>query len=443
MQRAWNAPYLNDMNYEEMLNAREGVATHRETLPWGTFYKKQIDGKYRHVVGLRPELADDLHFCDGLRRDQQTSRKLGGSYQLAFEMHEDSSGVYEIELPRGNYQLLSDVLENDPAIVAKKGFVDNVTEALLLAAEEMNDQGIHHLCFAPQTIFLRRNDSHPMLLCHGSSFYDYQDSKGLYRGFEDTVAPEVLNGEAADERSDVYALAVFMEKLYEKGSMPIEYKKVVAKAKSEDPDKRYATVSEMHSALNSRRSTKKSIIMMLAACAIVGLVVLVYLDIVPETNNIEFIDTNGTKPKADPFSEEYDTEYTDDQDPYLDPDIAVYIDSIEPMTDEEVKMYADSLNAMKKVEGIFNKRFTTVARNKLTPLYSSDQMGSSESDYYAKSSRVIEELYDYADKLSNEAGMPTDYGKNLASQIISNLQAELSQNRTNYGAMMPKEDNQN
>ena len=124
------------MNYEEMLNAQDGVAVHREQMPLGAFYRKQIDRKYRYVVDFRPELADSLLFCEGLRHDQQTAKDISDSHQLRYELHEDSGGVYEIELQPGSYQTMAQLLEAQPSVLAQKGFVSNTIDALMALTEQ-------------------------------------------------------------------------------------------------------------------------------------------------------------------------------------------------------------------------------------------------------------------------------------------------------------------
>ena len=54
------------MNYEELVNSQESMAARREPMPFGFFYRKQIDRKYRYVVELRPDLTDSLFFGEVL-----------------------------------------------------------------------------------------------------------------------------------------------------------------------------------------------------------------------------------------------------------------------------------------------------------------------------------------------------------------------------------------
>ena len=133
------------MNYEEMLRAQENSGGIREAMPLGDFCRKQIDRKYKNVVELKPELTDSLVFAESLRRDQQTCLQLKDAHQLCYEMHEDSGGIYELELQSGNYQPLSQLLNENPAVVAERGFMDRFVESLMALTEKLHEMGVYHL----------------------------------------------------------------------------------------------------------------------------------------------------------------------------------------------------------------------------------------------------------------------------------------------------------
>lgn len=423
------------MNFEEMLNAQDGVALRREPMPFGAFYRKQIDRKYRYVVDLRADLTDSIVFTEGLKRDQQSVSTIDNKQQLRYELHEDSGGIYEMELQPGNYQTLAQLLDSQPAIVAERNFVSNMLNDVMDFTEQLHEKGIFHLCYAPQTVFVRKGENVPLLLCHGSSFLGLKNQQQLYKGYEHDVAPEVLESAKCDERSDVYALGRFIEHLLASSEIGYEYKAVIKKATSDDPDQRYATVQEMRNAINSKRSIRRSFWLAMAACALVAVIIAVFFSIIKEPATVEFIDDNGIKAKADPFAEVYQDEYVDDQEPYMDPEIAVYLDSIDPMSDEEVKMLSDSITVNEQLNAIFRRRFEQKAKAQLTPLYGTEENGSSENDYLAKSEKVMKELYDYARQLSRETGIGIDNANSMATQIISHLQAQLQENISRNGTM--------
>lgn len=427
------------MNYEEMLNAQR-----REQLPLGTFYRKTEDRKYHYVIELKPELSGSAAFCEALQRDQKTASLVNNSHQLGYEVTEQDGAARELVFQSGIYLTLAQLLNNNPAVVAGRGFIDKSIESMMELTEKLHAQGIYHLCYALQTIFVRKSDNWLFLLCHGSSFRGHVDPKTFYAGFEDSVAPEVLEGEPVDERSDVYALGRFIEQLYASGEMPFEYKAVVKKATDANPDSRYATIADMRKAFESRRSVKRSTLTMLGAVAIVGLLIFLYFDLTPEASNVEFVDDTGLVQKEDPFALEYEgTALPEDMEVYTDPEYEAFADSVklEDMTDEEFRQLSDSVSQYIKLEEIFKRRFKEKADKSLSDLYSSDNLGSSESKFISHSQSIMGELMEYADQLSEETGLPKEMAKSIATQVISSIQAEVQQNVTRYGTMtQPKSD---
>jgi len=425
------------MNYEEMLRAQENAGGVREAMPLGQFCRKQVERKYKNVVELKPELTDSLVFAECLRRDQQACLAVKEAHQLCYELHEDSGGIYELELQSGNYQPLSMMLNENPAVVAERGFMDKLVEGLMDVLEKLHEAGVYHLCFAPQTVLMRKSDNSPMLLCHGSSFLSMKDQEKLYAGFEETLAPEVLEGGTVDGRSDIYGLGRLLELLNVSGKLSYEYKGVVKKATAEEPDKRYSSIAEMRQALNKRRGMRRTLLLTVAASLVVALGVFLFFDLMPEASSVEFVDDNGLVQKADPFSEEFDEPFVDDQEEYMDPEIEMYMDSIgmEEMTDEEFHALADSVQQYARVEEIFRRRFEQQASSKLNKLYSGGNLGSSESDFIAHSQTVMQELMDYASQLSQQTGLPADQANSLASQIISRMQAQMQSGVQRYGSM--------
>ena len=296
------------MNFEEMLNAQEGLTPKREKLSIGDFYRKQIDGKYRFVVELKTTLTDSIAFGEALKKDAQWSLRQRSKHQLRFEAHEDNGSLTELELESGNWQTLSQVLFADPAVVAQRGFVDQLVADLMDYAAKLHAEHVFHLCFAPQSIFFRKGDTAPYLLTHGSFFQSLGDQRDLYEGSERFVAPEVLSQGTIDERSDVYSLGQLIAYLFEQSSLPFEYKPVVKKATAKDPAQRFKSIEDMKSALVQRRSTIRGSIAVVSAIVIALLCFWLYVEMMPQAETIEFVQPAQKAAEGDPFDAVYDPE---------------------------------------------------------------------------------------------------------------------------------------
>lgn len=389
------------MNFEELLNVQEGQNPHRVSTPLGSYYRRQVDGKFRYVIELRSELTDSLEFCAALKQEQQWSVRQRGRLQLHYELHQADNGVLaEVELEQGQFLTLSLLLEQNPAAVAGKDFVDNIVMPLIDFVSKLNDEGVYHLCFAPNNIFVRKSDNHPYLLTHGSFYKDVTKQKALFSGVEDYVAPEVLAGQKASERSDVYSLGKLICYLYEQGSMPYEYKQAVKKATAEDPKKRFKSLDEMGKAIRQNRSMRRSAVLIAASVIVSLMAVYIYVDMLPEvTNDIEFVE---------PAKQETTDLFSSDE---LNEDTAFLGDTVD-LSDEAL---------MQKAEMIYRKRYQKAADEILSRVYNSKHMGSSEKTFMANSQSMAEELLKVQKELAGEAGLPDGLAGRIGHEITEQL----------------------
>lgn len=406
------------MNYEEMLENREGVATHREELPLGTFYKKLIDKKYRNVLSLRPELTDSIAFCEGLRVDAEFCQQLNHPNQLCFEMIEDSGGVYELELEQGSYQSYHQLLTQNPAVVTGKDYIDKVVELMASMLKQLHQYRVFQCCLAPEFLFVRKSDNMPLLLCHGSVFKAVSNQSMIYKGVEEYVAPEVLNGGVPDECADVYALGMFIKRLHADSSMSLEYKHVVATATSPNPADRYATIDQLLAAVAQKRSIRRSALALLTAVVIGLLCVAIYIDMVPQTVDVEFV-----KPVVEEKLDPYESGLTPAE-LGLDSNDSVYMS-------EEDKAEQAEIDA--EIERIFRRQFTREAEATLSKIYSQEHMNSSEQTFINNNNTLMEELFRKRDALAAQAGMDALKADGIASDIINRIRAQKQKKQKSLG----------
>ena len=247
------------MNFEEMLEARKAKKTIKARIPYGYFYKRLIDGKFSNFVEFHDEVADQLTFSRSVKADCEATNRIMHKAQLHFTPNEGDDGVYAIAVEVGNYLTLEQLVNDDPAIVAKNDFLNTILKELFDIVCCLNDQGIYHVCFAPSNILVRKNDNSVRLLCHGS-FYSKTDQDILYDGVEDFVAPEVFSDGEIDGRTDVFSLGKLIEWLYNSSGMPFELKKIVSKATDADREERFARVEDMRNIINKARTLRRTTI---------------------------------------------------------------------------------------------------------------------------------------------------------------------------------------
>ena len=396
------------MNYEELLESRNGAAMKKEPMPFGSFYKKMQDKKYVNVVDLRGELLNNIVFCESLQAECKALASIGPAHQIHFTVNADSAGIYGITLEQGSYHTLERLLDEAPATVAQKGFIDNTIDQLIEATAALNEQGIYHVCFAPNNIFIRKGDNKVQLLFHGSAYDKVRDRKLLYLGVEDYVAPEVMDGSIADNRSEVYAIGRFIEYLYRDSGMPFELKNVVKKATDANPDKRYQTVTELRGAMKQRTNARRSVLTFVGALAVTLILVGGYFSFMPEQEDIEYVaPVQETEPEDDLLDDGFD--------PTTELGMAPAPDTVGRVDDKKMKEYEA------KAEQIFRKQFTKEAERILSKVYNSDKMNGDENVFMSLSSSANEELMRKQGELSGQAGLSGSKGQRIAGEIIEQV----------------------
>jgi len=417
------------MNFEEILHTKEGSPSRQEAMSFGMLYKKQIDRKYCFVLAVKPQLLESLGFRKGLAEDADKNMHSRIKQQLHYEIHEESDGV-ELELESGSYQTFEQLLYTNPAIVAKSGFINNVVEQLMNGLEEMHAQSVYHLCLAPQNLLIRKGDEMPMMLLHASSF---PVSSLLQHAFADSqayIAPEVIEGQQASVYSDIYSLGCFIKKLFEQGSVPYEYKGVIAKATQTNPEKRYASIAEMRADLQKRRVMKHSFLSLVAALAIVLFGLALYIELMPQAEDVEFVEAPPKEVENPIFDESFS--------PGDSIDIEILTDSgeMDTVTMEQrqaVEMY------MKKSEEIFRKQFSREADRVLSKIYSNENMNASEKKFMSSNNLMRDELLKIQSDLAEKSGISDDVAGRITTEVIEMLTAQ-KQKQLNYNSSQPSKE---
>lgn len=394
------------MNFEEMLAAKNEGKLNKTSLPIGEYYRVQIDGKFRSVINIRPDLDSSIAFSGALKTECERNKTLANKHQLHYTPVVNEKGeIEQLEVEQGVFLSMEQLLNENPAVVAEKGFIDNTLQALVDITTYLHGQGIQHVCYSPKTVMVRKGDRAIMLATHGSFYLSMNDQRGFYGDDAVFVAPEVLEHGSVDERCDVYSIGKFMEAIFEHAGMSVEYRKALKKATSEKPEDRYASPQALLKAVQARRQFMRSVLMFLTA-AIAALVILeIYLELVPEPTQVEFV-----KPAP--------RQATDDllDDGFQPEDLGVVsADSLTEEDEEAHRVY------QAKAEEIFRKNYEKEADRILSKIYNKDYMNSTEKAFAAESQSTIEELMKVQQKMGQEASLTPERAQLIASEIIDRV----------------------
>lgn len=428
------------MNFEEMIETREARKTTKVRLPYGYFYKRQIEGKFSNFVEFHDELADNILFSQCVKSEYEALGKIDQRAQLHFAPNEGDDGIYAIAVEVGNYITVEQLLNDDPSIVARGEFVKQTLRELMEFTSYLNDQGIYHVCFAPSNVLLRKNDQAVRLLNHGS-FYQNVDQDVLYEGVEEYVAPEVFKGGPIDSRTDVYSLGKFIAYLYDSSGLPIELKKVVEKATAQDPDKRFDSVESMQKTINNLTNARRTGLMAVGAIAIAAAIVGLFFYLLPSPEAIEYV-----KPVEEPVPDEM---LDEDMDALLgigaDADSATIAHIVELQKHKRDSMGVSPAKMREynaKAEAIFRKQFSKAADAIISDVYNDNAMNSSEQNFNAKSKIMTEKLGKLQQDLLKTTTLSQDRASGIASQIIEQLteKKKASMEKDYYGVKKQKDE---
>ena len=364
------------MNYEELLETRDARQTNKVRLPYGYFYKRLIDGKYSNFVEFHDELSDNIAFNECIRRQCEALSQIKNKHQLRFTPNEGGDGIYAVAVEPGNYLTIEQLLNDSPAIIAKGDFMDSVITDLVNLTAELHQQGIQYLCFSPNNVLVRKNDDTVRLLLHGSFFLPLKSQEEMFDGIEDYVAPEVREEGKADDRSDVYSLAKFIDYLYASSGLPFELKPVIKKATAEDPEKRYASVQDLYEAMKNRRNLRRTGTIAAAALAIALIVVGMFFEMLPNTEPVEYV-----KPVEEPIEESLlDEGFNPLTELGPDADSATIARAIQDymMNDSDRVDEKKIREFQAKAEQIFRKQYTKAADLILSKIYNNERMNNTE-----------------------------------------------------------------
>ena len=406
------------MNFEELLETRDVRRTTKVRLPYGNFYKRLIDGKYSNFVEFHDEVADHVAFSNCVRTEAADMEKINNKHQLHFVPNEGDDGVYAIAVEVGNFVTFEQLVNDNPAVVARENFATEVLHDLAELTQMLNDKGICHVCFAPNNVLARKNDSSVRLLCHGS-FYAKLDQETLYDGVEDYVAPEVLAGGEITPRADVYSLAKFVVWLYQSAGLPLEWRHVIARATAEDPDRRYQSVHDFYHALVNYKNMRRTALVGFAAIAIALAIVGSYFYMLPQPEDVEYV-----KAVEEPIPDELFDENNELYGLGADADSATIANIVAKQARMKDSLSIDEKEMREyqaKAEQIFRKQFTKEADRILSKVYNKEKMNLNEKDFMARSRSMTEELAKTEQELAKQANLGNERSQRIASEIIDQL----------------------
>jgi beta-lactam-binding protein with PASTA domain/predicted Ser/Thr protein kinase len=163
---------------------------------------------------LHPQLAGDRGFVERFRREARAAALLN---------HPNVVGVYDWGNTEGTYFMIMEFVSgtNLRALLTEYGRLEpgqvlEVTLAVLAALDHAHGHGIVHRDVKPENILIARNGTVKVAdfgLARAYADSYISQAEGTVTGTVQYLAPEQIQGEPADPRTDLYALGVVMFEL--------------------------------------------------------------------------------------------------------------------------------------------------------------------------------------------------------------------------------------
>ncbi|MBP5422174.1 MAG: serine/threonine protein kinase [Paludibacteraceae bacterium] len=231
-------------------------------------FRVKLYGKLHFLKRLKPTYTGDIRYQEALRKEFETGYRLEHPNLVRY-VSLDESGIL-MEYVDG--EPLSHRLDNDPDYFRQRKNTEKFVRQLLDVLGYLHSHQVLHLDLKPDNILLTHINNDVKLIDLGFCYTDtFADTQGYTNAF---AAPEQLNGDKVDVRSDIYAFGKILEIL------PVHhiYNKVIDRCTAERPEDRYQSVDEILHTINHQRRyfLWVAIIVFIAALLSVGLSLLTH-----------------------------------------------------------------------------------------------------------------------------------------------------------------------
>ena len=230
-------------------------------------------GKKVIVKALKAECADDAACKASLRQEYETTSMLDNKYirkALDFVQIEGLGDCIIYEYVDGK-SLAEHVRVGTLSEKQVKSILTEVCDGLYY----LHRNGVVHCNLNPENIMVTANDCRVKLIDIGVPETKKDADRELLIKEMEFVAPEIIKGEDVDTRADIYSLGKIMEFIGER-NISKQFHSAATHCTQFSKEQRFDTIGDVRSAISSRHSLVKVIVLVVVAAIVAGLA-LVYV----------------------------------------------------------------------------------------------------------------------------------------------------------------------
>ena len=202
-------------------------------------YRVKLYGKLHFMKRLKPELRTDPRYVSALQKEFETGYRLDHPHLVRYVSKGDDYLLTEYV---DGITLGAFVAENPDYFKSVRNTNKFLTQ-LLDVVGYLHQHQVIHLDLKPSNILMTRIGHDVKLADLGYCYTDtYTDTMGRTDKY---AAPEQINGELVDARTDIYAIGKILDTL----PLPSIYNKVKARCTATSPSGRYQSIEELQNAL--------------------------------------------------------------------------------------------------------------------------------------------------------------------------------------------------
>lgn len=255
------------------------VSTHGNS----RLFTANYNGRKVIIKALKAEVADDAQCRENLKKEYELTSELEYKFirkALGFENIEGLGDCIILEYIDGK-----SLAEHVRVGTLNEKQIKSVLIDLCDGLNYMHQRGIIHCDLKPENIIVTAADTRAKIIDIGLPETEYKTDRELLIKENEFIAPELIKGEEADPRSDVYSMGKIIEFIVER-NMLSQFSSVATHCTQFSREQRFDSISEVRSVITKGYSVVKLILLLLVLAAI-GVAAYIYVPKIIEKSRAE------------------------------------------------------------------------------------------------------------------------------------------------------------